>query len=94
MGEWILILCISFEDGTKNESTFWDLEAFSSIFPNCTDWNSTYFLIMENFLAYSEGVSSTMTKVKIVKDIHLQMWKVFDIWYEKRFAILVGQIQL
>ena len=34
-----------------------------------------------------------MTKVEIAKDIHLQMWKVFDIWCEKRFAILVGQIQ-
>ena len=41
----------------------------------------------------AEGVSSTMTKVEIAKDIHLQMWKVFDIWCGKCFAILVGQIQ-
>ena len=34
-----------------------------------------------------------MTKVEIAKDIHLQMWKVFDIWWEKRFAFLFGQIQ-
>ena len=40
-----------------------------------------------------EGVSSTMMKVKKEKDIHLQMQKVLDIWCEKRFAILLGQIQ-
>ena len=28
--------------------------------------------------------------IKIAKDIYLQMWKVFNIWCEKRFPILVG----
>ena len=37
-----------------------------------------------------EDVSSTVSKVEIAKDIYLQMWKVFDIWCEKRFAILLG----
>ena len=50
-----------------------------------------YFQFEQGFLP--KGVSSTMTKVKIAKDIHFQMWKFFDIWCEKRFAILVGQIQ-
>ena len=34
-----------------------------------------------------------MIKAEIAKDIYLQMWKVFDIWTENRFAILIWQIQ-
>ena len=33
-----------------------------------------------------EGVSSTMTKFETAKDIHLQIWKVFEFWCEKTFC--------
>ena len=35
-----------------------------------------------------------MSKVEMEKAIHLQIWKVFDIWSGNRFAIWIGQIQL
>ena len=42
-------------------------------------------------VANEEGVSSTLIKVEIAKDIYLQMWNIFEIFdVEKRFAILVG----
>ena len=32
---------------------------------------------------------STMTKVEMAKDIYFEMWIIFDIWCEKRFALCI-----
>ena len=42
--------------------------------------------------AKMEAISSIMTKVEMVKDIHLQMWKLFAICKcDKVFAMWVGE---
>jgi hypothetical protein len=39
---------------------------------------------------WPEGVSSTLIKVKIAKDMYLQMRKLFGISCQKRFAVKIN----
>ena len=71
---------LNFRLGIENKVHLWPL--------HCWKLKSQFF-----WYTVAEGVSSTMTKVEIAKDIHLQKWRVFVIWCEKHFDILVGQIQ-
>ena len=55
-----------------------------------------YFDLVESpsFFFFSEVVSSTLVKAEImIKVIQLQMWKDFEIWCKKRFAIQMGFIK-
>jgi hypothetical protein len=36
-------------------------------------------IVVQKYVFQNEGISSTMTKVEMVKDIHLQMRNFFDI---------------
>ena len=51
----------------------------------------SFFQQSNCLIAISEAISSTMTKFEMAKDIHLQLWIVFDIWCGKLYAIWIGQ---
>ena len=53
-------------------------------------WYYSTLIMGGHLISQEEGVFSTLIKDKMAKDIYLKMWKVFVIWSEKYFVILVG----
>ena len=49
-------------------------------------WENGYYLLS----AVAEAISSIIANLELANKIHLQMWKVFEIWFKTTLAIWIS----